>query len=489
MSRLFKTTFKIMATSSLLHLCVNDENDNGVARVEVIQTEHLADLVVSLKQQVDNLETDFKDSVDSAVNREMLFREYVYRSLNELESKLMDSIGKLEREVFNCLQRRDEQWRKQRDKLTSASSPISYRTIATSTDIAPLTHPNPCSLSGASPCCSVTSSASLTTCDPTCLENHRPAEESATATKQCTIFQRNEVQGSSKAGCAVPHKGYFDLPITWAELAQAQAADPEVCGLKQSSMQPSEPPSWTSFVICRGVLCRWVLTQDRGGKHQVVVPRTLIPQFLQHYHLGSSGRHLGQLKTLLRLLKVAWWPTVRQDIWEHARSCPNCIQSRAANPKPSSPCLGMVQRLPEEKQEVAMRQDPRRRPGARAMVRKDRRRWEKPNRPSPHPQHAESQKRTEKVKRRARVHQARHAKLCIPLTEAAPFQQGNLVCARTHPSSKATHNTFIELAPKWEGPANINNKSGPVNRIGWDNPHYGNFNINDFVWFYGVLPW
>lgn len=47
-----------------------------------------------MKLQVVNLETDFKDSLASAVNREMSLKGYVYKSLTELE---MGSWTKLDR--------------------------------------------------------------------------------------------------------------------------------------------------------------------------------------------------------------------------------------------------------------------------------------------------------------------------------------------------------------------------------------------------------
>uniref|UniRef100_A0A8C5F9H7 Bromodomain PHD finger transcription factor n=1 Tax=Gadus morhua TaxID=8049 RepID=A0A8C5F9H7_GADMO len=102
------------------------------------ESEELANNINSLQNQVEQLKAEFRESVTSAVNRELSFRGWVEENLTQLEKFSCDGVGKLERTVYNCLLQRDEQWRKQVHRLRPTSTPVPLRTIAVSTNVSPI---------------------------------------------------------------------------------------------------------------------------------------------------------------------------------------------------------------------------------------------------------------------------------------------------------------------------------------------------------------
>uniref|UniRef100_A0A3P9JM97 Integrase catalytic domain-containing protein n=1 Tax=Oryzias latipes TaxID=8090 RepID=A0A3P9JM97_ORYLA len=81
------------------------------------------------------------------------------------------------------------------------------------------------------------------------------------------------------------------------------------------------------------------------------------------------------------------------------------------------------------------------------------------------------QRMAEEVKRRMGLHQARQAKYYNNRRRDAHFLSGDLVWVRSHPLSKATDKFTAKLAPRWEGPAKVIRKLGPVNyKVGMGDP-------------------
>lgn len=77
-------------------------------------------------------------------------------------------------------------------------------------------------------------------------------------------------------------------------------------------------------------------------------------------------------------------------------------------------------------------------------------------------------KMAEEVQWRLGVHRATQAKYYKFHRKAAHFQLGDLVWVRANPLSKASEKFSVR---KWEGPATVVNKLGPLNyRVGWSNP-------------------
>lgn len=59
-------------------------------------------------------------------------------------------------------------------------------------------------------------------------------------------------------------------------------------------------------------------------------------------HDNPLSGHLGRLKTLLRLLEVVYWPSIRKDVWKYCRDCEICQQYKPSITKLS----GQLQSTP-----------------------------------------------------------------------------------------------------------------------------------------------
>ncbi len=71
------------------------------------------------------------------------------------------------------------------------------------------------------------------------------------------------------------------------------------------------------------------------SKYQLMAPQSMRTNFMHYYHDNPLGGHLGQLKTLLKIIEVAWWPSVRRDVWQYIKSCEVCQKYKPSDTKPS----------------------------------------------------------------------------------------------------------------------------------------------------------
>ncbi len=130
-------TAEISSMISSLYISDSDQSDDDdegscILSGEVVQimqadiTQVKVDLL-ALNQKVQNMEHDFKRSIDSTVNRETNFRQAVDTSLAGLEDYFLKSLEKLERAVTDCFLRREAKWESQMKKLRLTSTPTLSR--------------------------------------------------------------------------------------------------------------------------------------------------------------------------------------------------------------------------------------------------------------------------------------------------------------------------------------------------------------------------
>ncbi len=130
-------TAEISSMISSLYVSDSDQSDDDdegscILSGEVVQIMQ-ADIaqvkvdLLALNQKVQNMEHDFKQSIDSTVNRETSFRQAVDTSLAGLEDYFLKSLEKLGRELTDCFLRREAKWENQMKKLRLTRTPTLSR--------------------------------------------------------------------------------------------------------------------------------------------------------------------------------------------------------------------------------------------------------------------------------------------------------------------------------------------------------------------------
>lgn len=96
----------------------------------------------------------------------------------------------------------------------------------------------------------------------------------------------------------------------------------------------------------------------------------------------------------------------------------------------------------------------------------------------------------EEVKQRMRMSQAKQARYYNYRRKNVQFQSGDLVWLKTHLLSNAYNKFSAKLVPKWEGPAEVKSRTGPVNyKVYWGNPPKTDvINVVNMKRYYGRSP-
>lgn len=105
-------------------------------------------------------------------------------------------------------------------------------------------------------------------------------------------------------------------------LKKAQQAEMDLLWLTSTFPPPCSKDQAITFENIQGIWYKKVV-------------KKLTQNFLHYFYDNSLAGHLGQLKTLLKILDVAWWPSVRKEVWSYIKSCKPCQQHKPGNSKPA----------------------------------------------------------------------------------------------------------------------------------------------------------
>ncbi len=114
---------------------------------------------------------------------------------------------------------------------------------------------------------------------------------------------------------------FSSFPVEWSDIAKAQQEDAEIQELVTKAKVSINPdPTRIHYLMENGFLFRSMPQGTKGPKLQLVIPTCLRQNFLNYAHNNPLSGHLGRLKTLLRLVDICYWPTLRSDVWRYVRN-------------------------------------------------------------------------------------------------------------------------------------------------------------------------
>lgn len=97
------------------------------------------------------------------------------------------------------------------------------------------------------------------------------------------------------------------------------------------------------FYLEKGTLFKRAWNKDGDNCSQLVLPRELRSAALEECHDSRmTGGHLGEKKTIKKLLQRYWWPNIRKDTIHWIKSCKICAKLK----KPNQMTFGELQSIP-----------------------------------------------------------------------------------------------------------------------------------------------
>ena len=64
--------------------------------------------------------------------------------------------------------------------------------------------------------------------------------------------------------------------------------------------------------------------RQKNGKHQLVVPQTLVQDVIKENHDPKYVAHSGMKRTYALISLNYWWPNMRKAIEDYIRKCDSC---------------------------------------------------------------------------------------------------------------------------------------------------------------------
>lgn len=121
------------------------------------------------------------------------------------------------------------------------------------------------------------------------------------------------------------------LQVDLAHIAMNQQKDPQLQEIIQEAQSKEVSDSTRiHYVMQNGFLFRSLPKGHQGQKLQLMVPSSQREAFLHYAHDNPLSGHLGRLKTLLKLLDLEYWPSVRNDVWKYCKECIICQKYKPA---------------------------------------------------------------------------------------------------------------------------------------------------------------
>lgn len=134
----------------------------------------------------------------------------------------------------------------------------------------------------------------------------------------------DEIPGTIALSQAVSAPG--NLPLNWEDIDRGQKEDVSLQHLWDEAKIDDANQNRIRYVIQNGYLFRCAVNKEGSQVFQVIIPTQYREQCLQFVHANPLFGHLGRMKTLRRLLEVAYWPEIRKDVWKTCKECQTCQQ-------------------------------------------------------------------------------------------------------------------------------------------------------------------
>lgn len=193
-----------------------------------------------------------------------------------MEEYVRTVLETLEKEVQDCLLSRDKQWEEKLEQICPAVLSVTP--------------------------------AAITSSEALCSAPATPALNPSTAQPNTTPSGNGNPPSTEPETRTI----HSSLPFSKEELLEAQADDRAVLQLKVSCT--SLTSQHCGLQVHQGVLYPQV---QKGNKHLQmlpVIPGALVPLLLRPFHPQTSERYHGRVKTLLRVMEVAWRPSIRREV-------------------------------------------------------------------------------------------------------------------------------------------------------------------------------